>query len=97
MLTGLLFLAKIMEKSYIDTPDLDGVYSSLEEFFQAFRREFNRYNQAPWREMEIRLNTEPYEGTSISFYGLDRDKLDSVESGERAEYLRLHEKYGSTS
>jgi hypothetical protein len=85
-----------MDKSYIDYLSFgDGIYT-IDNFCKSIRSQVSGFTE--WDQIEIEVESIPYEiwRQAFKFIGVDLRKKKEIEDKERAEYLRLHEKYGST-
>ena len=83
-----------MEKSYINYLSFeDGIYT-IDNFCKSIRSQVSGFTE--WDQIEIEVESIPYESQAFKFIGIDLKKKKEIEDKERAEYLRLHEKYGST-
>lgn len=83
-----------MDKSYIDYLSFgDGIYT-IDNFCKSIRSQASGFTE--WDQIEIEVESIPYESQAFKFIGIDLKKKKEIEDKERAEYLRLHEKYGST-
>jgi hypothetical protein len=83
-----------MDKSYIDYLSFgDGIYT-IDNFCKSIRSQVSGFTE--WDQIEIEVESIPYESQAFKFIGIDLKKKKEIEDKERAEYLRLHEKYGST-
>lgn len=84
-----------MEKSYINCLSFeDGIYT-IDNFCQLIRSQVSGLTE--WDQIEIEVESIPYESQAFKLIGIDLRKKKEIEDKERAEYLRLREKYGPTS